>query len=92
MSWGIEFKESNRLTRINWKFYEHLGKEHVTIFGFYKLIFTFFIGLEGYMWIRFSDFYKIIVEQDFNREIDQSFHFVPFIACVHAFSLSKYYI
>lgn len=89
LSWGNEFKENNRLTRIDWKVREHTEEKYMSFFLFHKLIFTFWIGLAGYMWMCLSDFYKMIEEQDFNRNIDKTFHFVPYIACVHAFSISK---
>lgn len=88
MSWGRELKEKNLLTRLDWKFEEHVGGM-VVFWTLFKFYWALYFGLMGYYLMKRSEFYEMIIEQDFNRDIQKSFHFVPFIACVHAFCISK---
>lgn len=89
--WGIESIEENRLTRLDWKYIEFYGGKHLTLFGIAKFLTVTVCGILPPICMISSEFYKMIGEQNFNQNsyLQKSFHFVPFIACVHVFSTSK---
>lgn len=82
--WGKESSEEIRLLS-DWKFGESFRR--ICMFGNFAM--AGFYATLGYLFIVRSDFYKVIVEQDFNQETVGKFHFVPFIAGAHAFCIGK---
>lgn len=92
-SQGKESTEENALTRLDWTFCEVTEIEHlcdfITVWAFLKLFWSLSFGSLGFCLMFQSDFYKMMDEKDFNQDNVESFHFVPFIACAHVFSISK---
>lgn len=89
LSWGKELILENLSKRPYWILKECAEIKQLTIWGNVKLNLAFGCGCVGFDLLIHSEFYKMFKEQDFNRDIVESFHYVPFIACAHAFSISK---